>query len=523
MMLRQLLGLVAPLRAPKQALLETLVRMLFFVTFGNVLVLFFVQGGYDFALGPLHVHAYSLRNWLLLCLAFALVKTWLEGRRAGIPASEWIQSPLLLFLAVMSVYYLNGRTFETADALPARLLPVSLLREHDFYLDEFSSIFDVYVDKYFVRRINDHLVSTYPPWGTVLALPVSLIPVLTGATRLSLEILLDVEKRAAMLITALSVLVLLFALRRMTKPRIAWFIAVIYAFGTSSFSSSSQAMWQHGPSQLFLALTLYCLVRGMETPLFAAYAGFPLGLAIICRPLNIFMTIPIAVYIIHKHRDQLLGFIFAGVPSLLLFMSYNAIHFGSPFITGFGSVLVSPTSAFVTRYLRWFQTPLLEGLAGVLASPTRGLFIYSPIFLFSLCGMLIAWRESGHLLLKYLSLAPLLLLIPVATLGMWTGGWCYGPRLLADATPFLCFLLYPSFERAERKPFVHYVIAGLAALSVFMHAIGVFSDYSFILDPNNTYNHRFDPYFHPELVWSWTDSPPGYVAQQTVMWFKQLF
>jgi hypothetical protein len=159
----------------------------------------------------------------------------------------------------------------------------------------------------------------------------------------------------------------------------------------------------------------------------------------------------------------------------------------------------------------------------VLASPARGLFFYSPIFLFSLCGMSIAWRESGHLLLKYLSLAPLLLLIPVATLGMWTGGWCYGPRLLADATPFLCFLLYPSFERAERKPFVRYVIVGLAALSVFMHAIGVFSDYSFILDPNNTFNHRFDPYLRPELVWSWTNSPPGYVAQQILARFKHMF
>ncbi len=499
------------------------IRFLFYMTCANVLVLFFVQGGYDVELGPFHVHAYSLRNWLLLCFALALVKTRLEGRRAGIPASEWIQFPVLLFLAVLSVYYLNGRSFETADALPARLLPVSLLREHDFYLDEFTSLFDAYGDKYFVRRINDHFVSTYPPWGAVLALPVYLVPVLTGATRLSHEILYDLEKRAAMLITALSVLVLLFALLRITKPRIAWFIAVIYAFGTSSFSSSSQAMWQHGPSQLFLTLTLYCLVRGIETPLFAAYAGFPLGLAIISRPLNIFMAIPIVVYVIHKHRDQLLGFILAGVPSLLLFLSYNAIYYGSPFITGFGGVVVSPTSSFLKRYLLWFQTPLLEGLAGVLASPARGLFIYSPIFLFSLRGIVIAWREPGHLLLKYLSLAPLLLLIPVATLGMWTGGWCYGPRLLADATPFLCFLLYPSFERAERKPFVYYVIAGLAALSFFMHAIGVFSDYSFILDPDNTYNHRFDPYLHPELVWSWTDSPPGYVVRQTLAWFNHMF
>lgn len=522
-MVRQFLKSVVLGEPQATAPFEIGLRILFYMTCVNVLVLFFVQGGYEIEIGPVPLHAYSLRNWLVLCFMLALSKTWVEGRRAGIPATEWTQYPLLLFLGILSVYYFNGRSFETGDALPARLLPVSLLREHDFYLDEFSSLFDVYGDKYFVRRINDHLVSTYPPWGAVLALPVYLVPVLTGETRLSDEILYDLEKRAAMLITALSVLVLLFALRRLTKPRTAWLIAVIYAFGTASFSSSSQAMWQHGPSQLFLTLTLYCLVRGIETPLFAAYAGLPLGLAVISRPLNIVMTLPILAYVIHKHRGQLLGFILAGIPSLLLFLSYNAIHFGSPFITGFGAVVVSPTSAFVKRYLSWFQTPLLEGLAGVLASPARGLFIYSPVVLFSLHGMVIAWREPGHLLLKYLSPAPLLLLIPVATLGMWTGGWCYGPRLLADATPFLCLFLYPSFERAGQKSFVIYVIAGLAALSIFMHAIGVFSDYSFVLDPDNTYNHRFDPYLHPELVWSWTDSPPGYLARQTLAWFKHMF
>jgi hypothetical protein len=66
--------------------------------------------------------------------------------------------------------------------------------------------------------------------------------------------LLELEKLAATLITALSVLLLFFAIRRMAQDRIAWFIALIYAFGTSGFNISSQALWQHGPSQLFLTL-----------------------------------------------------------------------------------------------------------------------------------------------------------------------------------------------------------------------------------------------------------------------------
>jgi hypothetical protein len=511
---RQLLKRVVPADAQTRARFDMGIRVLFYITCANVLVLFFVQGGYDVELGPLHLHAYSLRNWLLLCFAFALSKTWLEGRCAGIPASEWIQSPLLLFLAAILLYYSNGHAFESADTLPTRFLPVSLLRDHDFYLDEFASVINRYEDPYFVRRINNHLVSTYPPWGAVVALPVYLVPVLSGAAQLGHDVLFDLEKRAAVLITALSVIILLLALRRMTRPRVAWVIAIIYAFGTSSFSISSQAMWQHGPSQLFLSLTLYCLVRGIETPAFIALAGLPLGFAFICRPLNLVMTLPIALYVLHKHRGQFIGFMLAGVPPLLLFMSYNALHFGSPVQTGFGATVVSPAS-LVGRYLSWFKTPLREGLAGVLFSPARGLFIYSPIFLCSLAGMVLVWREPGRVLLKYLSMALLLLLIPVSTLGHWWGGHGYGPRLLADSTPILCLLLCPVFEQIQQRVWLKYLILGLVALSIGMHAIGFATTAYWDVDLID-----FDK--HPERVWSWRESPPILYGAQlcTQMWQK---
>ena len=42
------------------------------------------------------------------------------------------------------------------------------------------------------------------------------------------------------------------------------------------------------------------------------------------------------------------------------------------------------------------QTPLLEGLGGVLVSPGRGLFVYSPVLLFSLAGMAWAWQVGAR-------------------------------------------------------------------------------------------------------------------------------
>ncbi|SPP63643.1 glycosyltransferase family 39 protein [Nitrospira lenta] len=495
-----LLQLVVPADAKAASRLKAVIKGLWFLACANALVLFFVQGGYDIEVGPVHLHASSLRNWLALCLALSLSKAWLEERLGARSVYEGLQSPWLLFIGTLTVYYANGHTFETGDTLPARVLPVSLLIDHDFYLDRWASTIEAYDDPYFARSLNGHLVSTYPPWGAVLSLPAYVIPVLKVGARLSAEMLFDLEKRASMLTVALSVFALFAGLRRVARPRVAWCIAVVYAFGTSSLSLISQAAWQHGPSQLFLSLTLYCLVRSRETPIYVAWAGLALGWAVICRPVNLLMALPIALYVLHKHRGQCIGFLLAGVPPLLLFLWYNDAYFGSPVQTGFGATVVTPAS-LVGRHLSWFSTPFFEGLVGVLFSPARGLFIYSPIFLCSLAGMVVAWREPGQVFLRYLSVAPLLLVIPVATLGSWWGGHGYGPRLLADSAPVLCYLMVPIFDRIGQRAWMKYMVVGLAGFSIGMHAIGFAysGDWgSKVLD--------FDT--HPERVWCWRESPP---------------
>ena len=195
---------------------------------------------------------------------------------------------------------------------------------------------------WFLQRINGRVVSAYPPWAGVLAIPVYLLPVLGGLSPQSPWIH-DLEKLSATLITALSVVLLLFTVRQLTTEKIAWLIAIVYAFGTSSFSSSSQALWQHGPSQLFLTLTIYWLVKGLDEPRFSAYAGLALGSAIICRPSNVFMALPIAAYVLLRHRDQFIGFCLAVLPPFLGFITYNMLYNGSPVSTGFAVGIIDPS------------------------------------------------------------------------------------------------------------------------------------------------------------------------------------
>src|SRR4030095_8521599 len=91
----------------------------------------------------------------------------------------------------------------------------------------------------------------------------------------------------------------------------------------------------------------------------------------------------------------------------------------------------------------FWSTPLLEGLGGILLSPGRGLFVYSPVLLCSFLGIALAWRDRGDPLLRALSVGIFPTLLLYGKWINWWGGGSYGPRLLADLTPFLSVCLVP--------------------------------------------------------------------------------
>src|SRR5215203_54464 len=205
--------------------LEKTVKLLLCTSAVNLCIVYLVQGGYEFSIGGIAIHARHLRNSLLLCVALAIANGYLHGKRAGANLSESLRSPILLFLVTILIYSLNDITLWSGDTIAARFLPLSLVREFDFDLDEYTFLYEPKVP-YFLKVHDGHVISIYPPWVSVLALPVYVGPAILGidATSYLME---DLEKRAAMLITAVSVVVLYFALRRVTLPKNAWFISAV--------------------------------------------------------------------------------------------------------------------------------------------------------------------------------------------------------------------------------------------------------------------------------------------------------
>ena len=152
------------------------------------------------------------------------------------------------------------------------------------------------------------------------------------------------------------------------KQSTAILFALVYAFATCVWSVACRGIWQHGPSLLFITIALFLLFDSNIATI--PYAGFFLGMAVFNRPVNIVIVLPLSIYIFHSYKVKFKEYLaWAAIPiSLLCWYSYA--YLGNIFTLGQVHAL-KLTGNF------W------PGLAGLLISPNRGLFVLSPIFIFS--------------------------------------------------------------------------------------------------------------------------------------------
>ena len=390
-----------------------------------------------------------------------------------------------------------------SDPLPSRYLPISILREGDFDLDEFSFLYDgaamrVYPSNgdvpYFLQREHGHVLSRFSPVPALLAVPVYAVPVWAGLDARS-DAVRWLEKIAAAAIVAASVGILFLALGELVPAGWAATIALVYALGTPSFSTSSQALWEHGSAQLFVAATLFLLVRARADERRADLAGLTLSLAVVSRIANVALAVPVAAYVAHAHLRRLPRFVLWALPPLAGLLVYQRVYFGSALRHGHEGFLAAHV----------WRAPLWEGLAGLLVSPGRGLFVFSPVLVLVLPGMALAWGRGAPLLFRYLTVSVALFTLLYAKFIYWWAGWVYGPRYFADLGPFLCVLLCPVVWALGSRRSFPAVFGFLAAASVALHALGAFL-WDARWDAEANLGRSLD------AVWSWRHGPIPYYA-----------
>jgi hypothetical protein len=387
----------------------------------------------------------------------------------------------VLFIALVA----NGRPIGSGDARPTERVAASLVQEGNVTLDEYPD-----VEEPFARQMGPHRVSIYPIGSAVLAVPVfaaARAAFLLDETGLALA-----GKWAASLFSAGAAAFLYLAIGRRRPHREAMWTAVILALGTSMWSTS-QALWQHPAAVLGLCAALLCLVRAEADDRWAGRAGLPLAFAVAARYADIALVAVLAIGIAVRWPRRIAHLVMWGAPIAVLVLAYHAVYFGSPLRQG-----LAPR----------FSAPWGEGHLGLLVSPGKGLFVFTPIALMAVAGLLRALRYDDRALAATCGAAVLAHWLLMGRWAEWHGGESWGPRMMTDALPLLLMFLPDGYDLAPR------LTVALGVLSVAVQALGAFAyDYRW-----ERLRQRPVASEHPEL-WDVPHSPIAFYAARRLVLF----
>jgi hypothetical protein len=167
------------------------------------------------------------------------------------------------------------------------------------------------------------------------------------------------------------------------------------------------------------------------------YFGFIASSLYLIKISNILISLIILSYIIYLYLKKnysnygILGFsVFFVIPFLLLlFRNYH--YYGSICNFGYG------------EEQKRFSTPFFEGLFGYLFSPSKSIFIFSPLIIFSFYSFS-SFLKSHKIVCIYISLIFFSYIFLFSQWWDWSGGWCFGPRLIIPAV-ILCNIFIVDF------------------------------------------------------------------------------
>lgn len=418
---------------------------------------------------------------------------------------------LLLFVALNIIYHANLRPVDSSDSLPASLIPFSVLLDHSITLDRFVPWLrgHVWYTPSVTHAAHAHYFSAYPIGGPLLVSPLYFPAAFLGLREWDTESLVVLaritEKFAASVVAALSAVLLLLLLERITSTHWAWVLTLVYALATETWSISSQALWQHGPGNLAIIGSFLCLELWSENRARARWlwlCGVCIAIAFAARPTSLVLVPALAVALLFARAtlwDQI-RMLTAPVVGGLLLAGYNWYVFDR--LSGGYAVGLLRGSVF-------------EGLAGIFVSPGRGLLFYTPIAIFALAAFAPAASGLRQKHTALFAAAIAFIIVDSYSLGVaviWWGGYCWGPRMLTELAPPLVVLMALGVPAIDR-PWPRRVFATLALYSMLTQAVGVF------FYPNGHWDGLPDPVddVHGRL-WDWRDNPIARTIKGGLYW-----
>jgi hypothetical protein len=406
------------------------------------------------------------------------------------------------------IYLANDQEIGCGDTLPARLLPVAILRGDGPFLDRFNRPEVIpplgasppdFVPPY-ARRKRGQLVSFYPVAPALLALPVYWPQVLVldrlqpgwdrDDARLN-KYTARMAKSAGALIAALAGVALYHLLRALGLGRAALPATVTAALGSPLWVEPSQSLWQHGPAALALTVAMALLVPQPVSRRRLFLAGLASAALVCFRPQDAVFAVVIFLWVVRYHLRDLAWFL--PMPALLgaALLGYNYWFFGAA-LGGYSEV---------TGH---YTTPLLAGMAGTLVSPSRGLFLFCPWVAVALLAApaAVPGRLKSSSVVWWLAwgLVPYLLMMSKYT--VWWGGHSFGSRYWADVVPLLAVLLACGLDWSWSRCRPAFAALGAAAAL----ALRAFFIREFYYPTSSCNASPQDVDERPERLWDWRDN-----------------
>ncbi len=329
------------------------------------------------------------------------------------------------------------------DMEPAILLPSSILREGNMTFNEFVKS-DEPLPYWFMQHGED-IVSVYPLIPGLLNVPVSGLAYIGVLPHDVYQDRYLLSRITAVLIAAGAVVLMYWCLGYIVKTKdSAALLALTYAFATNVWSTAGRGLWQHGPSLLFLNAAVFLILRNKKREV--PWIGVLTGLLVWNRPTNIVFALAITFFFLWKRPKQFLHFVMPLGGIALLFGWYSVSFYGSLFALGQGQ----PFSGFSADPLPTFLALLI--------SPGRGLFVFTPFFLFAIVACVMLLRKSHtteqeHLFLL-LGLSSVMLVSIYSFWGEWWGGVLYGYRIITEmVTPLMLLTAWWYAHASWQKSF----------------------------------------------------------------------
>lgn len=419
---------------------------------------------------------------------------------------------IALIFFIVFISHLTSRNITSFDSAWSIHTAMSIIMEGNTNLDEYREA----ENDHRIETVNGHLYTIFPIGASIIAIPfvyivdkgigplLSIFPSLEKYVRSRshqplnainvITIYSGVELLVASFIIALTtVFIYLLSSLYLNKKR-SLLMAFIFAFCTSSWSTASRGLWQHGPTMMMLTITLYLILLTKRKPWLIQFTGLTLAFAYVVRPTNSISIFLLTVFVFLRYRQYLWRYLLWAALIALPFLLFNFLIYHS---------LLSP---YYLPGKIGSTTHFFEAMAGNLVSPARGLFIFSPIFLFSIYGVILKIKNRQFDQLDFFLVSILFWhWMIISSFPHWWAGWSFGPRFFSDLIPYLIYFLIPvvaeiSSTKEVRKAIFVLVFFCFIGISFFIHYRGANSwvTYAWNFEPVNVDN-------YVERLWDWHD------------------